>query len=132
MKKIVFLSVVLLTFLISCTQEASDGIAEMNFKTTKEYDFGKIPYKGNAEVDFVFENTGKGTLIITNVTSSCGCTVPIYPKNPIKKGKSDKIVVKYDSERVGQFTKSVKIFSNSKISPIKLVIKGEVLSPESK
>lgn len=126
MKKIFFLSGVLLAFLFGCSQDTNKGIAEMTFKSETEFDFGKLPYKGNAQTEFEFKNTGKEPLIITNVKSSCGCTVPTYPSEPINKGKSDKIVVKYDSERVGRFTKSITIYSNAKNSPVKLVIKGEI------
>ena len=55
----------------------------------------KACYEGGVRV-FEFTNTGNAPLIITNVQSTCGCTVPSKPKEPIMPGKSDKIEVKYN------------------------------------
>ena len=70
-------------------------------------------------------------LIITNVKSSCGCTVPSYPKEPVKKSKKEKIHVKYDTKRIGNFNKTITVYSNAKNSPVKLHIKGEVVKKDT-
>lgn len=93
------------------------------------HDYGKIPYGGDGTYSFKFKNTGKGPLVISNVKSSCGCTVPEYPKEPIQKKKEGKIQVKYDTKRQGPFYKTIQVISNGSKDPITLTIKGEVESP---
>lgn len=105
--------------------------ADMLFEKGTEHDFGEIPYKGNGEFEFKFKNTGTDPLIITKVQSSCGCTTPEYSKEPVKPGKEGIIKVEYDTKRVGPFKKSVKVYANIKNSPVKLIIKGEVVKKEN-
>ncbi len=122
---------IMMLFFVACSQnEGKKKNAEMTFKAETTFDFGKIAYNGDGKHEFVFKNTGKSPLIITNVKSSCGCTVPIYPKDPVKKGETEKISVVYDTKRVGVFSKTITVYSNSKNSPVKLRIKGEVLRSE--
>lgn len=123
-------NLLILVFFVSvlgCSQKTPGGKAEFTVKGETTYDFGKIEENSEGVVEFEFKNTGKDALIITNVSSSCGCTVPTYPKEPIEKNKTGVIKVKYDTKRIGIFTKSVKVFSNAKNSPVKLIIKGEVV-----
>ena len=69
-------------------------------------------------------------MIIKNAKGSCGCTVPTWPREPIMPGVSDKIKVKYATNRVGKFTKTITISTNSADKkPVILTIKGEVLPP---
>jgi len=98
---------------------------EITFEKTT-HDYGFMKHKANGIYEFKFENTGKDPLILTNVKSSCGCTIPTWPKDPIKKGKEGIIKVKYDTRRQGRFQKTVTVYSNAKNSPVRLVIKGEV------
>lgn len=90
------------------------------------HDFGKIPYAGDGTHVFVFTNTGKSPLLLTNVRATCGCTIPEWNREPIAPGKSDKITVKYDTRRTGPFTKTVTVQSNASNSTLQLTIKGEV------
>ncbi len=103
---------------------AEEPQAEITFVTT-EHDFGAIAQKGNGTYEFEFTNTGNAPLVISNATSSCGCTVPNYPKAPIAPGEKGKITVKYDTNRMGTFHKSVTVTSNAKAS-VTIFIKGEV------
>jgi len=119
--------IILLAATTSCSQQANKKAAEMTFKDELVFDFGKILEKSDGTTEFVFKNTGKKALIITNVKSSCGCTIPTYPIEPIAKNKTGVIAVKYDTKRIGVFTKTITVYSNSKNSPIKLIIKGEVI-----
>ena len=59
------------------------------------HDYGTIYKNGDGNCEFEFTNTGKEPLILTNVKSSCGCTVPKWPRQPILPGKTDVIKVKY-------------------------------------
>lgn len=98
---------------------------EMTFEK-EVYDYGKIKYAADGTCEFKFKNTGKEPLIISNARGSCGCTVPVWPKEPIKPGESSVIKVTYDTKRVGPISKSVTITSNAKTETKVLQIKGTV------
>lgn len=91
-----------------------------------EHDFGNIKYSALAAYKFKFTNTGKDPLVVKEVRKTCGCTTPVYSKEPVKKGKEGFVEVKYDTKRVGKFTKSITVYSNATNSPIVLRIKGVV------
>lgn len=101
--------------------------AQAEFKFEKEtHDFGKIPQGKPVSVEFKFTNVGDEPLIITNIESACGCTVPKYTKAPILKDKTGTITVTYNAASVAPFTKALTIRSNAK-TPVKVIyIKGEV------
>lgn len=101
---------------------------EITFKETN-HDFGEIQFKGNGSYEFVFVNTGNEPLILTQPKSSCGCTVPEWPRQPILPGESNVIKVTYkNTDRPGNFNKYVTVFSNSLVNKeVKLHIKGTVL-----
>lgn len=101
------------------------------FKFEKEeYDFGKIKQGESVTYEFKFKNVGKEPLIISEAHGSCGCTQPVYPKEPIMKGKEGVIKVTFNSAgKMGVQDKTVTITSNSK-TPSKIVhIKGTVEAP---
>lgn len=93
-----------------------------------EHDYGTIEQHGDGNCEFRFTNTGKEPLILSNVRSSCGCTVPTWPRQPVLPGQSEVIKVKYDTKRVGVINKSITVYSNGKVSPITLKIKGKILA----
>ena len=107
------------------TNQNSKDLPEIYFENTT-YDFGKINYQGDGTCEFTFKNTGKEPLLLTNVRASCGCTTPTWPKEPIKKGKKGTITVKYNTRIIGNFTKTIRVYSNAKTSPVTLTIKGAV------
>lgn len=91
-------------------------------------DYGTIPHNADGKREFVFVNNGNKPLIISNTQGSCGCTVPVTPKDPIKPGAKGVIGVKYATDRVGPFTKTVTVTSNAEGMPTKvLTIKGTIL-----
>ncbi|MCF8367802.1 MAG: DUF1573 domain-containing protein [Bacteroidales bacterium] len=92
------------------------------------HDYGDIEQHGDGKCEFKFINEGKEPLILSNVRSSCGCTIPEWPRQPILPGKSEVIKVKYDTKRVGMINKTISVYSNAKASPITLRIKGKVLA----
>jgi hypothetical protein len=92
-------------------------------------DYGTIAHNSDGKREFVFVNNGTKPLVITNAQGSCGCTVPTTPKEPIAPGAKGVIGVKYATDRVGPFTKTVTITSNAEGQPTKvLTIKGTVLA----
>ena len=100
-------------------------VAEITFESL-EHDYGNI-YKGdNGECEFVFKNTGKAPLQITNARASCGCTVPSWPREPIAPGKKSIIRVKYDTNRLGTINKSITVTSNAVNNGVILHIKGNI------
>jgi Protein of unknown function (DUF1573) len=99
----------------------------VTFKTLK-IERVDIPYDSKEPFIFEFKNTGKQPVIITNVHTSCGCTAAEKPTEPVAKGKSSKIVVNYDTKRVGNFTKTITVTTNVSTEPIVLTITGNVLA----
>lgn len=96
------------------------------------YDYGKIYKNSDGTCQFTLTNSGKEPLVLSKVRSSCGCTVPEWPRKPILPGKKATIDVEYDTRRPGRFHKTITIYSNAKRSPIVARIKGEVLNKEKK
>ncbi|NAS29778.1 DUF1573 domain-containing protein [Flavobacteriaceae bacterium R38] len=106
--------------------EASRKFAAMSFEST-EYDFGTINQGTQVEKIFKFTNTGDAPLIITNATSTCGCTVPEYPKNkPIAPGESGELLVKYNGSGINQITKTVTVSANTVKGSEQIVIRAFV------
>lgn len=96
----------------------------ITFKTLV-IDRPNIAYGADETFTFEFKNTGKTPIIISNVQTSCGCTTADKPSEPVQPGKSSKISVKYDTKRVGDFTKTITVTTNVG-DPIVLTIKGKV------
>ncbi len=91
-------------------------------------DYGTVKHNADGNRKFVLVNNGNQPLIISSTTGSCGCTVPSAPKEPIAPGAKAFIDVKYATDRVGPFTKTVTVNSNAVQGASKtLTIKGEVL-----
>ena len=114
--------------LMSICMVLASGIAEIKFEKTK-HNFGLFSEsKPKVTCTFKFKNVGDGPLIIHQAIASCGCTVPIYPKEPIKAGESGEITVQYDGygKFPGRFRKSITIRTNGKTEITRLFIEGEM------
>ena len=122
MKKILLIVCVLAFNFNTFSQEK---IAKINFKKTV-IDYGVIEKGSNGIRDFEFTNDGNSPLIITNVKSTCGCTIPKKPNKPILPGESEKIQVKYDTNRIGFIRKSIIVSSNAENPTVILKITGKV------
>ena len=105
--------------------DQTDSKATIDF-VSKVYDYGVIEYNGNGDGEFIFTNNGSEPLIIKNAKGSCGCTVPEWPREPIISGETASIGVKYATNRVGKFTKTITLTTNASKKPTILTIKGEV------
>ena len=122
-----FLSVLILLFLFCGSALADAGITF----DKKSHDFGTIKEEdGDVSCEFVVTNTGDSPLLLLRAASSCGCTVPEFQKEPIRPGQKGIIKVTYHAKgRPGPFTKSVRIYDNSKPNHVSQVtITGNVLS----
>ncbi|MBR9913849.1 MAG: DUF1573 domain-containing protein [Algicola sp.] len=116
-----------LTAAFSFSQTDQKEIAGTLTFETDIIDYGKIPHKADGVRVFSFKNTGNAPVVISNVKTSCGCTVPTYPKTAIMPGDTGEISVKYATNRVGVFSKTITVMSNASESKKLLRIKGEVL-----
>ena len=93
--------------------------------STQELDFGSFPKEETKTGEILFKNTGDKPFVIHDVVTSCGCTKVDYPKIPTPPGGTLKFTITYESDKPGHFNKSLKVYSNMKESPMKLVVKGE-------
>ena len=100
------------------------------------HDFGKIMDGDKVEHVFLFENTGSEPLVISNAKGSCGCTVPDWPKDPIKPGATGEIKVVYNSKGKGKVggkneNKTVTITANTNPPETRIFVKGIVDKEET-
>ena len=95
--------------------EEPSSNATIDFES-KVVDYGILEHNGDGEREFVFTNNGTEPLIIKNAKGSCGCTVPTWPREPIMPGETSKISVKYATNRVGKFTKTITLTTNASSS----------------
>lgn len=94
------------------------------------HDFGKLIAGEKAVYTFKFKNSGKSDLVISQVKSSCGCTVPKYPREPIEPGGEGEIRVTFDSSgRKGMQNKAITIITNCQPNSTMVRIKAQVISP---
>lgn len=125
------LSTILIILLVSSFGFAQSG-AKIEFKAKDNtIDYGTTTKKkDNGIRSFEFTNTGDAPLIITNVLSTCGCTVPTKPEAPIMPGKTGKIDIKYNMSS-GPIRKTITVESNAvnyESGRVALKIKGEVIA----
>jgi hypothetical protein len=90
------------------------------------HDYGTVAFGGDGVCTFKFTNTGKEPLILQQPQSSCGCTVPTWPKEPVLPGESNEIQVTYNTKKAGPINKTVTIRSNAKTNTVVLRITGKV------
>ncbi len=91
-----------------------------------EYNYGTIVKGADGSCEFRFKNNGNEPLILTDVHSSCGCTIPSWTKEPVMPGKEGVIKVSYNTNRLGIIDKNITVTSNASNSPVVLHIKGLV------
>ncbi|MDD7886698.1 DUF1573 domain-containing protein [Flavivirga sp. 57AJ16] len=117
--------------LMSLSVNAQDKVAKIEFKSDT-IDYGTIEKGSNGVRVFKFTNTGDAPLIISKVSSSCGCTIPKKPKDPILPGQTGEIEVKYDTNRVNPIRKTITVISNAETPTVALKIKGLVVDSSKK
>jgi hypothetical protein len=146
MKNIVLIAILCIGF-VACNEDASSKIdtsqqkkqtevsldqvdtqtdAQMEFEEI-EWNFGEINQGESVEYAFNFTNTGSDPLIITSAKGSCGCTVPVWPREPVAPGESGVIDVKFNSKgKKGKQNKRVTLITNMVPSQKVLTVKGQV------
>lgn len=119
---------ILFVGMLSISAFAQQKAAKIEFKTDV-IDYGTIEKGADGTRVFEFTNTGNAPLIISKVSSTCGCTVPKKPEGPILPGQKGEIEVKYDTQRVNPIRKTITVLSNAETPTVALKIKGEVIDP---
>ncbi|MDQ3111375.1 MAG: DUF1573 domain-containing protein [Bacteroidota bacterium] len=133
MKKILLLAVFAAAFSATnmnaqVTPNVDPSAPVMTFKTDT-MNFGTVTQGTVVEKEFVFKNSGKTPLLITETNVTCGCTVPDYPKEPIAPGKTGVIKVKFNSAgKMGAQDKTITIVSNNANGQIVLHLKGTIVA----
>ena len=103
------------------------GMAQAKATLDKEvHDLGVVLWKHPATATFTIKNEGDKPLVISNVTTSCGCTDAEWTKTPIAPGATGKITSTFDAKALGRFQKSVGVYCNASARPIYLTLRGEV------
>ena len=126
MKKLILSLSLLISFVFA-------GAQSIEFES-KVVEYGTIEHNADGNREFKFTNNGDQPLVIKSAKGSCGCTVPSYKKedgtSEWAPGESGTIKVKYATNRIGKFTKTITLSTNTlDKKPVILTIKGEVLAP---
>jgi len=128
MKKLILTIFAVFTIsMYSQAQNNSTAVGDSIVFEKTVHDYGTIVQGSNGETEFVFVNKGKTPLILNNVIASCGCTSPEWTKAPILPGEKGSVKVKYNTEILGSFTKSVTVSSNASNYIVTLIIRGDVV-----
>lgn len=101
---------------------------QIEFEQTT-HQFGTIQKGDKAEHTFVFTNVSDEAVVLQNVKASCGCTTPAWTRDEVAPGERGEIQVKYNTNRVGAFTKTVTVTYDKEQRPVVLYIKGTVQTP---
>ena len=138
MKKCILLVVACILFGMSYAQESKVYAPENNSRPAEtestvvsdksEHDFGTISESGGVvSCEFAIKNTGTKPLVITKVTTSCGCTASEWTKEPVASGKQGLVKVTFDPKgRKGEMVRSLVVFTNGNPESLQLKIKGSV------
>lgn len=122
-------AILLMSFFAISTISKADEPAKsayMKFETI-EYNFGNLPQGKPVSYDFSFKNTGKEPIELENVQASCGCTTPIWTKEPVLNNKSGVIKAQYNMAREGLFDKTITVSAKSG-EQVVLHIKGNAIA----
>jgi hypothetical protein len=130
MKTFLFSAILLFVVAVSAKAQTADTTLVISFASTV-HDYGTIEQGADGAYEFKFTNQGKTPLILNNVRSSCGCTVPSWTREPVQPGSGGSIKVVYNTASIGAFNKSVTVSSNAKNSDVVLIIKGNVVQKSS-
>jgi archaellum component FlaF (FlaF/FlaG flagellin family) len=95
-----------------------------------QHDFGYLIWKSPATTTFTFTNTGDQPLVVSNVTTSCGCTLADWTHSPIAPGESGQVTATFDAAQTGRFHKTVGVYCNAYDLPLYLTLSGEVTMTE--
>ncbi|MFN3381638.1 MAG: DUF1573 domain-containing protein [Runella zeae] len=114
----------------TATNNMDDKLPKFEFaEDIKNFDFGTVREGQEVEHRFKFKNVGDFPLIINNVSASCGCTIPQWPREPIGPGEEESILVHFNSKgKEGQQLKTVTIFANTNPATSEIQFKANVVA----
>ncbi len=126
-----------LLFALSVNAQTAVAVAEKSIAPAISWDqttseFGEIEQNKPVTAEFVLTNNSDQPLLLTNVKSTCGCTVPKYQEEPILPGEQTTIKATYNAKKEGAFVKTVKVFTSLNDQPIPLTLKGKVVKDLTK
>jgi len=105
----------------------TSGVAVIEFEQMR-HNFGKVFEGDIVEYAFAFTNTGEVPLLIKDARSTCGCTVPDWPDQPVAPGKRDSIRVRFDTQnKISKQSKPITITANTYPAQTRIYLDGEVL-----
>ncbi|MCF6279048.1 MAG: DUF1573 domain-containing protein [Flavobacteriaceae bacterium] len=129
MKKLILIAIFGISTLAFAQETKNTTTGVFDFES-EVIDYGKIKQNADGNRVFTFKNIGNTPIIISNIKGSCGCTVATKPNAPIMPGKTGEIGIKYATNRIGGFSKTITITSNASESRKVLRVKGIVLKSE--
>ena len=109
------------------TTKAQSGEKAIFTLEKKSLDFGEIKMGSTKSIELSFTNTGKRTLVLTDVYTNCGCTTVDWPKDPFAPGKSGKLKINYNPTETGPFNKMVYVYTNAQNSSETIQIEGIII-----
>ncbi len=108
-------------------EEINSKLPVITLLEEAEYDFGTVREGDIVEQRFNFRNEGSLPLVISNVTASCGCTTPEWPRDPVSPGKEGSILVKFNTKgKPGSQVKTISVYANTNPPVVELKLKGQV------
>lgn len=127
MKRTILIAVVFCFSLFNLeAQQAQTASKDSIIFKNLVHDYGTIQQGADGGCEFIFTNKGEKPLLLTNVRASCGCTAPVWPREPILPGEQGVIKVGYNTNLVGVFSKVISVNSNAANSMVTLTVKGNV------
>ena len=131
MKKVILgLSALCMVAFTSCKEDAASKIKTENVAVAaerdanagdfpvlsldkKEHDFGTIENGTPVETTFKYQNTGNSMLVVSNIKSTCGCTVPSNWTKEVAPGETGEFSVKFNGKGNGKVSKSITMTTNT-------------------
>ncbi|MCD8402938.1 DUF1573 domain-containing protein [Tenacibaculum finnmarkense genomovar ulcerans] len=120
----------ILSFIAVCLITLTVNAQEFKFET-ETIDYGKVGIASEGKRTFEFTNIGDEPIIIKDIISACGCTVPKKPEAPIMPGQKGHIEVSYDTKKPGGFSKTLTVVSNAKNKRKRIKIKGFIAKKDA-
>ena len=131
MKKLGLVLICLLTLQVAMAQEEDVVNGPLLVFDETEFDFGDIHQGEQVEHIFTFVNQGTEPLVLSNVATTCGCTAPYWPKEPVAPAEKGEIKVKFNSAgKMGRQNKIITVYSNSTQAMTRVKIMTNVLPPK--
>ncbi|MDW7690310.1 DUF1573 domain-containing protein [Flammeovirgaceae bacterium SG7u.111] len=126
MKKIVLSLFLGLVMVLPTLAQDAEG-ASIKFAVS-EHDFGDVKQGEKVTHVFSFTNEGKAPLLISNIVTTCGCTAPSYPKEPIMSNETGEVTIVFNTQgKMGIQNKIITVYTNGTEPQVRIKIKANVV-----